>query len=957
MQARASKYVIRAASGHARRMMLAASSGIALVLAMPAAGQVTPDTTRDGEAEVPADDIVVTGSLVQRNGFNAPTPVTVIGPETLARVSAPNIADVINQMPSVRPSLTPTSTVNLGSVSAGNFIDLRGLGYQRTQILIDGRRYVPTTPAGGVSISSIPQAMIEGVDIVTGGASAAYGSDAVAGVVNLRVNSRFEGVKGSLQGGIANAGDYKNFLGSLAFGTKFLDDRLHLIVAAEASQNSGIDWLRDREWSARNPGTLANPAFTATNAEPRNLLVTSGIRQTNVAYGGVITGATFTAGNGAAVTSILNLPSYLRGVQFDPSGAAVPFAFGTLVTASTQVGGDGANGIADSLGAVPVDRYTGFGRLTFDVSNDVTLFGELSYNKVKSTYLGLASANQLSIRADNVFLPAALRATLAANNVATVTLGRSVLDNGRTVVKLDIDTVDAVGGFNAKLGGDWALGGYYSYGRTNNTSTASNNRITSRFNLALDAVDNPATPGVVDPICRSTIANPTNGCVPINLIGENRFSPEAIAYVNGVGYRTWNIRQHVAAMTLKGSPFSTWAGPLSIAVGGEYRKQTVDTTADPISAAQAFAGGGTIPYAGSVNVKEGFGEVLIPLARDTGWAKDLSIDAAARVTDYSTSGTVTTWKGGINWAINDSIRLRATRSRDIRAPSLEELFQAGATSALGVVDPQFNNESYLVTAANRGNPTLTPEVAKTLTAGIVFTPTFIPRLSVSIDYYDIKLDNAIISLAPATIVTRCFGDSPQLCALIERDATSNRITRVLNGPVNLTSVKTRGVDVELQYSVPIGADKLNLQTLVTYIAETSIFDGITLTTLDGSVEQPTVAAVGGNPHWKVNANASYITSGFRLSGAARYVGGGNINNAFTSKDLNVLSVKGRVYFDLSGEIGIINRADGDRVALFGAVQNVLDTTPPITGVGGYGTTRALYDTIGRVFTAGVRFKF
>ena len=904
---------------------------------VPASAPVSSVEAQDEKGESEKGEIVVTGSLVTRNGFNAPTPVTVIGQDTLERVAAPNIADVINQMPAVRPSLTPTSTVNLSSVAAGNFLDLRGLGFQRTQVLVNGRRYVPTTAAGGLSISSIPQALINRVDIVTGGASAAYGSDAVAGVVNLIIDSEYEGLKGVLQGGMADEGDYRNFLTSLAYGASLAGDRLHVVVAAEAAQNGGIDTLRSRAWSARNPGTIANPAFTATNAEPRLLLVTGDIRQSNVSYGGVI-----------------NSPNILRGIQFRPDGSAAPFTFGTLVSATQMLGGDGANGVADGVAAVPTERYTGFGRITYDLSDYWNIFSEVSYNKLKSRFLGLASANQLTIRTDNVFLPASVRTTAAANNIASITVGRSVLDNGRPVPNIDIDTIAAIGGFHGEFGADWNIDAYYSYGRTANRNTTSNNRITANFNLALDAIDDPRTVGVVDPICRSTISNPNNGCVPLNLIGENRFSQAAINYVNGTGFTFTDIRQHIVAATLRGAPLSTWAGPVSAALGGEYRSLSLAVTADPISAAQAFANGGTIPFSGKVTVKEVFGEVLIPLAKDATWAKNLSIDLAGRLTDYSTSGQVTTWKAGVDYSINDSIRLRFTRSRDIRAPSLSELFSLGSTTTLIVDDPMVG-ASYLVTAANQGNPGLNPEVADTLTGGVVFTPSFAPRFSLSVDYYDIQLNQAIISLTPATIVTRCFTTSPQACSLITRGA-DGRITRVVNGPVNLTSVKTSGVDVELQYSLPIGSDRINFQTLVTYLINTTIFDGITTTRLGNSVEQPTVAAVGGNPNWKVNSNVSYVASGFRVSAAARYVGGGNINNAFTRKDINILSVKGRVYFDLSASVDIIKRGE-ERIALFGTIQNLLDTDPPITGVGGFGTTRALYDTIGRVFTAGVRFNF
>ena len=219
----ATHHIRRSVARRARLLLLAS---VFTAAASPAFAQSDPVEPADEP-----QDIVITGSMVERSGFDTPTPVTVIGMDAIERVAAPSIADVINQMPAVRPSLTPTSAVNAGgnTQTGGNFLDLRGLGYARTMVLLDGRRYVPTNPTGAVSINNIPQALIDRVDIVTGGASAAYGADAVAGVVNLRINSKMQGVRATLQGGMAEEGDYRQILASVAAGTK-VTDRLHLVV-------------------------------------------------------------------------------------------------------------------------------------------------------------------------------------------------------------------------------------------------------------------------------------------------------------------------------------------------------------------------------------------------------------------------------------------------------------------------------------------------------------------------------------------------------------------------------------------------------------------------------------------------------------------------------------------------------------------------------------------------------
>jgi len=545
-------------------------------------------------------------------------------------------------------------------------------------------------------------------------------------------------------------------------------------------------------------------------------------------------------------------------------------------------------------------------------------------------------------------------------------LGRGGRDIGRTLVEVETKTFQAVLGAMGSIGGSWEYSAYYTYGRSVNTEARPENRITSRFNAALNAVDDPSTQGVVDPVCAINIdANPANddpGCRPINLFGENRFSAESAAYVLGRSLTQSMMNQHVLQGTIRGTPFFTWAGPVSIATGVEYRRLDLDVTSDATSAIRGYSNGGVVPYSGEVSVKEAFTEVQIPLAHDQSWAKRLSVNLAGRITDYSTSGQVETSKVGIDYTINDALRFRATRSRDIRAPSLSELFAKGGTTQLTVTDGMLG--SYLVTAANAGNPLLTPENANTFTAGVVFTPGFLPRFRASIDYYDIDLGDAIISLTPATIVDRCLSRaSPQLCQFIVRDANStpspNMIVQVNNFPANLQSVKTSGIDFEAQYSFPLNnGGEVRLQGLATYIINSSINDGVKTLRLDGSVEQPSVAAIGGSPKWRFNFNSTYKADWGRLSATARYIGPAKISRSYTPLDMSESnnSVSGRFYADISTEIYLINSGDDRRVSIFGVINNVLNNFPPITGTGGFGTSRAIYDTIGRTYSVGVRFK-
>jgi iron complex outermembrane recepter protein len=331
-----------------------------------------------------------------------------------------------------------------------------------------------------------------------------------------------------------------------------------------------------------------------------------------------------------------------------------------------------------------------------------------------------------------------------------------------------------------------------------------------------------------------------------------------------------------------------------------------------------------------------------------------------RRTDYNTSGAVATWKGGITYSVNDVVRLRATRSRDIRAPNANELFALGAQVGhfpiLDPVNPAGSNPAAAV--FSNGNSSLQPEKADTITAGIVLSP--VSHLNLSLDYWDIKVHGAIISLGPQTIVNLCATSTPALCNLIQRDNTG-QITSILAVPQNLQEQHIRGEDFELSYVLPLDTllhdapGNLSFHVLGNHIDTITLQGAGSYLQLAGSMEQPTVQSVGGQPHWRGNFTAGYTNGPLTLSATARYIGGGMLRDEWTSADINQLTSSSRTYLDLSIQHQLMEN-DIASVQLFATVVNALNKDPPVTGQGGL-TTRALYDMIGRTYTAGFRFKF
>ena len=923
----------------------------------PAADQQQDEATADAQDQgANVEAIVITGSRLSASGFNAPTPVTVVGAEEIARQAAPNVAEILNQIPAFRAQSTPSTSAIFASNLGASTADLRGLGANRTLVLVDGRRVVAATTQGGsftpantVDLNMIPTSLISRTEVVTGGASAAYGSDAVAGVVNLILDTRFEGLRGSIQYGQTHAGDGENVAASLAYGTSFAGGRGHFVIGGDFDDNKGTGDCYSRDWCAQSYGTFTNPNYL-TNGQPATITVPN-IRTAVATRGGLITSGP------------------LKGVEFAPDGSTFMHDYGTFYGAGiNQIGGgDPRNAFFEWFKmSAPVRRYSTLANVDYEISDNVKIFAQASYAHVFATQLGaqVRDLGSIVIQRDNAYLSDEVAAMMDANDLTSFTFGRIGDDFGPSRITVKRETYRFVGGLEGRFSNGWRWETYFQYGRTNYFQSNANNRINDNYARAVDAVrdDN----GNI--VCRSTLTDPTNGCMPLNLFGENNWSSAALGYSFGTAVQETHLTQKVLAAQISGDLFDTWAGPVSIAFGGEYREDGAHGTADPISSALRFYTSGGAAIDGDINVKEGFVEVGVPLARDMPFLHSLDLNGAVRVTDYSTSGSVTSWKIGGTWEPAPQLRLRVTRSRDIRAPNVFELYAPTSTSYQTVLDPEKKNAFVLPLTILGGNANLKPEIASTLTLGGVFQPDFwgLNRFRLSVDYYNIKLDGAISTLGSQIIVNLCAQGQTVLCENVVRDAEKNLVS-IANVNLNLNRLTTRGLDIEAQYRVPVGNGEISLRTLATRIFELSTETPTgSITDRAGQNGSPT-SQPSGVPNWQVNTYVGYQTGPFAGQFQARYISPGTRDNTLIGPEqagysttlpnsTNTNHIGAYWYFSMNAQYDLMN--DGNRkLQIFGVVNNLTDRDPPPAPSSFGPTNNVLYDVLGRSYRVGFRFTY
>lgn len=966
-------------------MFASVAIGATFSLVAPARAQDAQANAAPAAQAAPSEEgqteIYVTGSRVQRDGFQAPTPTTVLTAEALQNRGLTNVGDMVNEIPSFRPSQTNQTNTQSSSAAASTFADLRGLGNIRTLTLVNGRRHVPTSATGQVDLNLIPGVLIDRIDVVTGGASAAYGSDAISGVVNVVLNTRLNGFRGDLSLGIAEEGDNFERRISLAWGTEFADGRGHFVIGGEYVKSDGIDSFEDRDWAADYQEVVSFPNNRPAGTPSR--IYASGVRFINSLVGGVILGnnADTTPGNGADV---------LRGIYFPSPGVVGTFTYGQ------EAGGSSYNfsssqGVAPRLGhtlVLPIDRRSAVAHLDYELSDSISFFAEANYARSGSDFSGpiprdtaTTGANAIIIRRDNAFLPTQIAAIMDANGITSFPLGRANPDISPTRSINYNTTVRFAAGLNGNLGGGWSWDVYGQYGENQFDSQIRGIRIQQNFLYAYDAI---VVGGQI--VCRDVSARAA-GCVPLNLFGQGAASPAALAYTNGTQIQTINISQTVVAGNIRGEPFSTWAGPVSLAAGVEYRRDTAESVVDSIAARRGYNFSNPAPYSGRFEVKEGYAEIVVPLARDTPFLHSLELNGAIRYTDYSSSGGVTTWKIGGTWEPVDGLRFRGTRSRDIRAPNSAELFSRITTNA--TLRNPFNGISRSYTVITEPSPALQPEEADTLTVGAVVSPRFLPGFSASVDYYKIDIGGAIASYPAQQILDNCFAETQAggpgtFCAMasLSGSGAATEINSVSVRLLNLASLKTEGVDFEMAYRFNALGGRINTRFYGTYVAHLISDDGLGVpVTYNGAGIIQTrgsvidrAGQVGGFtsglntgatslPHWQLNASVNYETERWSTTLTARWIEGGIVDatlvqpgdddyNPASPISVGDMNVSSRFYLHWAGSFNIIR--DGQRrVQVYALVNNLLNTTPPFpnTSVAGF------YDRVGRAYKLGVRFQF
>ena len=956
----------------ARHILFSASATALIASASTAQAQQAADNNN-------VEAVVVTGSRLVTNGAEAPTPVTVVSSEQLQAAAPRNIVDGLLQLPAFKGSVSVAnqSTGTTGSNGA-DYLNLRGLGTSRTLVLLDGRRVVPASSAGSVDAAQMPEALIQRVDVVTGGASAAYGSDAVAGVVNFVLDTKFEGLKASAQAGISQYGDNFNYRVSVTGGMAFLNDRLHLEGSILDYKSAGVTFAQSRPWTSKAVASITNPNFNKANpVSPTNsaLLVVSQPYSSVATLGGLITNTA------------------LAGTAFDQNGNAIPFNYGTLRSATQMSGGDGYN--PNQLLTLQPSQHRSqiFTHATYDFSEDFSVYLQVMGSQNHVQYYSLPtfelSSTNFTILRDNAYIPQSIKnylASPAGANIASFTVGRDSPD-------FDIPHMDAITnngavtiGFDGKVpNSSWSFHGYGQMGRAYGSYKTGNDPISDNLYRASDAVVNPANGQIV---CRQSLSNPAAtaisnpvGCQPLNIFGVGNASAAALKYITGTAVQIVRVAEDVAELSTQGDLFELQGGNVSMAIGGSYRREAFTQVTDAQSQeirtgagiGAAFPAGlvNTLggfertnpqPTRGTYNVKEAFIETEVPIFKDLPMAKSLTFNAAGRYVDYSTSGGVEPWKLGLVYEPVDGLRVRASRSTDIRAANLGELYQGSSQGTSSVTDPANNNVPTNVITGAVGNPSLVPESANTSTVGVVVTPDslfngMLSGLEFSVDYYQINISKAISTLTAQQELNFCANGSAQQCAFITRNPNGT-LSRVALPFFNAAARQTKGVDVEGIYSTPLsdlpfGQDgNLTVRAIVNYIGQfTTQIQGAAPIQLAGDI------GVNSTPKWTGVFSANLDVGPLSWYVQERWVGGGKFDNTNNNGQGVYPNQVGSVWYtDTTLTYDVLDTG----MSAFFSIQNLFDRDPPPTPsfliAGSSYSNRTLYDLIGRQYTLGIRYK-
>lgn len=958
------------------------TQGLAQTSGLP---QENPQADRTSDV-----DIVVTGSRISRQDYIAQSPIVTSNKAEIENSGVPTADAFLLQLPQFQPGAGGYSNVSSGGLGVGQAtLNLRGLGTVRTLVLLDGRRLQPGNAQSIIDINTIPTSAIGGVEVITGGASATYGSDAIAGVVNFKLRKRFEGFEANGQLGISELGDAPTRQASFIAGRKFANGAGSIMIAGEYADREAIAY-RDRAFSTPT-GNLAAQTMNGYYVPTGTNLPTQAAVNTLFSRYGIASAPPRTANFGVNFDNSL-FRSGAPGTNYKD--------FGDPCIVNNGAAGFGYDGQCTNNLQNALHRYAGLARAEYQISPDVNLFAQFQYahslargqgSHPQATPFGSAG---LVVPNTNPFIPADLRELLASrtNPTDSFIYVKRFVDGGPRGFTSQTNTYQALVGVEGKLASiGWNYEIYGSHGHMSaHDRGVSGNVSNSAIQRLLSAADGGAS------LC-------TGG---YNIFGPARTSDSCIAYITRSTSTRTKIGQDEIAATLSGGLFNLPAGEVKVALSGNYRRNNYRTDPDPaVQSGDIAAVVAVQPTQGNISVVEGAVEVLLPVLADVTMFKSLNLTGGYRYSRYKPGGGISTWKANFDWRVFEPLLIRGGYQQAVRAPNIGELylppsgvianvglppaagdpcdvrasFRTGANAAAvrtlclaqgiptAIVD-SYNQNNVAMPSVTQGNRNLGPETAKSYTVGFVLQPTMFGeafrRISLSVDYYNIDITNTIASLGVQNTLNKCFnadGSNPTYaatnfyCSLITRNALNGQVAQAVQPLLNLGGYRTDGIDAQFDWNLPLnalgmgnGAGDLIFNLTANYL------NRIEISQLPGSAYQNFTSTIGPDPYpkWKFAGSVTYDSGAVQLGLRWRHTAAMSDSTTVTNPASTVPGPGAADYFDV-----FLRLQAGEHYELRFGVTNLSNRQPEQVGALRGFTNGGIYDVIGRAYYAGLNLQY
>ncbi len=969
--------------------VIAALAGSSIAVAQTAA-QPEPASSSDASGASEVQEIVVTGSRIVRTDFVATSPIITASEATLRETGKVNVESALQQLPQFVPGRDENDNAEASGGGGRATVNLRGLGETRTLVLLDGRRLPPSNGQMVVDLNTVPLGIVESVEVISGGASAVYGSDAIAGVVNIKTKQHFNGLELNLNGGETFRGDGRRYDVSLTGGFDFADDKGSALVSINYTDRGEVGSNNRQFFRWGGPsGTLPQGGFNPTSGNlPGQAAVDAYFAPFGAAPGSVRNTAMLGFNDDGTLFTAVNPVLNYRGPREE---GGYTFDTGQIIYNTTR----------DALITVPQERYSVFSKVNYELTNRMSVYVQgLFTNSEVDTQIGYTpvGANINRVPVTNPFVPDDLHALLMTrpDPNADFTFNKRYMFSPRRWQE-SFNTYQIVAGVRGDLPfRDWTWDIYTLRNSSHLTETQLDYISRTRIQTLLSAADGGAS------ICAGGF-NPFQG-------RALDFSPECMAYVSQNLHTTMHVESEITEAALQGALFELPAGTVRFSAVANYQSNRFAYSPDSVLINGDLGGtGNTAASKGSTTVKEAGAELLIPILRDIPGVESLNLTVAGRRSEYNISGSVDTYKADVDWRPSRSVLIRGGYERAVRAPNMTELFSAptGVTTLIGSV-PQAGDpcdvrgivrsganadqvralclaqgipadmvDSYTYTAGSvgtlvSGSMDLDPEKADTYTIGAVFTPKFdsplFSRFAWSIDYYTISLEDAISSTGAQTAISKCYNldgsnasyDPGNLyCGLIDRTFNGPGSLRIYQPFLNLGGYKTSGFDSQLDWAIDLGmlglgdnAGELRFNTALTYVDEFAIqqLPGDPFLNYSGTVSLP-LSAVPTVPEFRALTTLGYHVGPFNAGLRWRHIASMDDVTVVTRPASPAPGVPSYNLFDL-----LLGYRVSDGITMNAQVTNLENKDPPVVAASPGNTNRGLYDVLGRTFLLSVQFK-